>query len=302
MRAARKWCWVLVALCTLGMSMGRADAQEKAGADLDKLLRDTLRDIHNRGADLYNSGDTAGCYRLFQGALLTARPLLGHRPEVQQAIERGLASAENEPSLQRRAFALHHLIEDVREKMRAAPARTEQEKGEPQKPAASPPRSSSETGKPRASLSPWERLGGEAGVGRIVDDWVALVANDPRVNFTRGGRFKPTESQVAELKKLLVAFFSQALGGPLRYNGQDMKASHRGMGITDAEFDAGVADLRKALEGQGVATADVHLLLKVVEATRKDIVEPKAPDAQQPKDEQKPKPPEAPGKKPSGET
>src|SRR5262245_39489144 len=72
---------------------GHAD-KGKGGAlqrkDFDATVYKTLRDVINRGADLYNAGDTAGCYRLYEGALLALRPLLDHRPELQKSIAQGL--------------------------------------------------------------------------------------------------------------------------------------------------------------------------------------------------------------------
>jgi hypothetical protein len=89
---------------------------EPDGKDIDKMLQDTLRDVLNRGADLYNSvpGDVNGCYRLFEGALMAVKPMLRHRPELQKAIEGALASAEREPVMWRRAFALRGVIVKIR--------------------------------------------------------------------------------------------------------------------------------------------------------------------------------------------
>ena len=36
----------------------------------------------------------------------------------------------------------------------------------------------------------WDRLGGEAGVSKVVDDFVAAAATDPKVDFSRGGKYK----------------------------------------------------------------------------------------------------------------
>ena len=79
-----------------------------------------LRDIHNKGADLYNASDPVGCYRMFQGGLEVARALLAHRPAEQRAIEDGIAAAEVQASMAKRAFALHELIEKVRTRLRPA--------------------------------------------------------------------------------------------------------------------------------------------------------------------------------------
>lgn len=89
----------------------------------DKLVVDTLRDVHNKGADLYNTArDFPAAYRLYQGSLVTVRPLLGHRPEAQKFIDDGLAASEKESDPARKAFALHEAIEKVRAYLKTAPA------------------------------------------------------------------------------------------------------------------------------------------------------------------------------------
>src|SRR5262249_35824954 len=82
----------------LGRTAQAADDTAKAldRKELDQRIYKSLREIINRGADLYNSRDPGGCYRLFQGALLTVQSLLDHRPEMQKAIDAGLASAREQ--------------------------------------------------------------------------------------------------------------------------------------------------------------------------------------------------------------
>jgi hypothetical protein len=88
---------------------------------LDKSIAASLREVHDRGADLYNqSKDYAAAYRLYEGALLAVKPLLGHRAEVQKAIDDGLAAANKEPDPAQKAFKLHELIEKVRGALKAA--------------------------------------------------------------------------------------------------------------------------------------------------------------------------------------
>ena len=88
-------------------------------ADFDRLVVDTLRDVHNLGAELYNtSRDYIGTYRLYHGALLTVRSLLAHRPTVQQRIDQGLQEVEREPTVAHKAFRLHVVIEEVRNELK----------------------------------------------------------------------------------------------------------------------------------------------------------------------------------------
>lgn len=82
---------------------------------LDKMLLDTLKAIHNRGAELYNQGEHSAAFRLYQGGLIVAKPFLAHRVKQQSAIEEGLDQVEKsnaDPRL--KAFRLHEVIEQIR--------------------------------------------------------------------------------------------------------------------------------------------------------------------------------------------
>jgi hypothetical protein len=104
-------------------------------ADFDRLVVDTLRDVHNLGAELYNtSRDYIGTYRLYHGALLTVRPLLAHRPTVQQRIDQGLQEVEREPTVAHKAFRLHVVIEDVRSELKKTASAPKPQENKPNKP------------------------------------------------------------------------------------------------------------------------------------------------------------------------
>jgi Carboxypeptidase regulatory-like domain len=91
-----------------------ADPKSPTPADLDKIAVDVLKDLHDRGADLYNAADAAGAQRLYEGALRTVSPFLAHRPAVQKVIADGLAEIAKADGVKVRAFRLHELIERVR--------------------------------------------------------------------------------------------------------------------------------------------------------------------------------------------
>ncbi|HTU91735.1 MAG TPA: hypothetical protein VMF69_16750 [Gemmataceae bacterium] len=263
---------------------GIVGAQDKkpAGKPLDRAALDeavyqSLRGIIDHGADLYNQGDWNGCYRLWEGALMSLKPLLDHRPKLQKAIDDGLAKARQDAVLWQRAWTLRPVLDKIRDDINADyPHRRKRKEGEP-------PLAPEETKK----RTLWDRLGGESGVAKIVDDFVDLAAPDPKVDFLRGGKYKVTPDQVVKMKRELVEQISEASGGPLKYKGPDMKTVHKGMGITDAQFNAAAADLKKALEKNKVAAEDVKKVLDAVGSYRKDIVEPKKREEKKP-EEKKP--------------
>ena len=124
----------------------------------------------------------------------------------------------------------------------------------------------SPTSKPEASL--YQRLGGQEAITAVVDDFVANVAADSRIN----ARFANTD--IPRFKQLLVDQICAGTGGPCTYTGRDMKTTHAGMGITDAEFDALVEDLVRSLDKFKVPAAEKEELLGILGPMKSDIVEP----------------------------
>jgi hypothetical protein len=109
-----------VVLCVNATSTAD-DAKLPDTKAFDKAVIDSLRAIHNKGADLYNTGkDYAAAYRLYQGALESMKPLLAHRPDAQKQIDGGLTAAEKEIDAARKAFILHETIENVRKHLKQA--------------------------------------------------------------------------------------------------------------------------------------------------------------------------------------
>jgi truncated hemoglobin YjbI len=259
---------VLAACLLLGWA-GRASAADEKKASgpletkqLDTMLYNNLKDVIDRGAALYNSGDWSGCYRLWEGALLAVRPLLAHRAPLQQSIITHLAAAERNPYMNQRAFVLREVLDQIRTEVNPNPRRA----SGTDRARLPGPTDVTESG----SRTVWQRLGGEGGVRKIVDDLVARAGKDRKVDFTRGGKYKV---DVKELKQQLVDQISARTGGPYKYEGKSMREEHRGMHITAAEFDAFLDDFRAALRDNNVDPEDARRLISLYEGYRKDIVE-----------------------------
>jgi Carboxypeptidase regulatory-like domain len=86
--------------------------------DAHRLVADALLEIHENGRTVYNNNDDyTGAYRLYQGGLMVARKMLADRPDLQKLISDGLAVADRQPTMDRRAYKLHELIETVRSEL-----------------------------------------------------------------------------------------------------------------------------------------------------------------------------------------
>lgn len=122
------------------------------------------------------------------------------------------------------------------------------------------------TGMPAKEKTLYERLGGQPALVAVVDDFVANVAADKRINAFFA------QTNIPRLKRLLVEQICAGTGGPCKYTGDDMKTVHARMGVTQAHFDALVEDLVKTLDKFKVPQKEQKELLAILAPMSKDIV------------------------------
>jgi hemoglobin len=241
---------ILLTVLALVGTGNLVSAQDKPleRAELDKRIVGVVYDAALKGTDIFNKGNHDGCYRLYEGALMGIAPMLDHRPKLQATVKARLERATKMKPADA-AFELRVGLDEIQNEI-------------------APPKDK----KPMATTL-WERLGGEPAVKKVVHDFVLAAAEDPKVNFTRGKKIDA--KGIEHLEKMLVELISEVTGGPLKYSGKSMKDVHKGMAITDAEFDALGAVLVATLKKYKVPQSDIDELVKIVETTRKDIVEKK---------------------------
>lgn len=232
------------AVFALLASIGHADEASVTTRDLDARVEKAVLQTINSGAQVYNRGDAAGCYRLYQGSLIAIGPMVAHRPDLQATIQAGLASTEASGSYGQKALALRTVLDNVRSTVISPTGRTL-----------------------------WTRLGGEPAVKAVVHDFVLKAAADPKVDFTRGGKYPLDAPGIAHLEGLLIQQVSSISGGPSKYTGRDMKSLHEGMGITDAQFGAIAGDLIAVLKTYRVPQKEIDELVGLIATTKGAIVE-----------------------------
>ena len=122
-------------------------------------------------------------------------------------------------------------------------------------------------GQAMAKKSLYDRLGGVEAIKAVVNEFVARVAADDRINK------KFAKSDIDRTKLHLVEQICFATGGPCVYTGQDMKTTHTNMKVTEGEFNALVEDLVGALDKFNVPAAEKDELLGILGPLKSQIVE-----------------------------
>jgi hemoglobin len=116
----------------------------------------------------------------------------------------------------------------------------------------------------------YQRLGGYDGISKVVDDFLGRLTTDKM--FEKFFIGQSTDSR-KKIRQHVVDQFCVATGGPCIYTGREMKTSHAGLGITEAEWNAAAKHLIGALEKAGVDEKSKNEVVAFVTTLKKDIVE-----------------------------
>ncbi len=112
----------------------------------------------------------------------------------------------------------------------------------------------------------YKALGEKPGIAALADDFVQRMVADPRI----GPMFKNTK--LPNLKEQIGAQFCFLSGGPCKYEGDTMKAAHKDLGITKANFNQVVEHLQLAMDGRGIPFREQNRLLALLAPMHRDII------------------------------
>jgi hemoglobin len=116
----------------------------------------------------------------------------------------------------------------------------------------------------------YQRLGGYDAIAAVVDDFVAQLATDPSMSVFFKGH---STDSIKKIRMHIIDFICNAAGGPCAYTGRDMKTSHKGLGITEAQWNKSVEYLKNTLNKFKVPEKEQNELFAAVSSVKKDIVE-----------------------------
>ena len=106
----------------------------------------------------------------------------------------------------------------------------------------------------------------QAGIGRVIDDFVGRITTDPRIQKRFEG------ANLDNLRLQLKAQVCYLVGGPCVYSGKDMHSAHTGMGLQNRDFNDLAEDLQLAMDKEGVPFPDQNKLLAKLAPMQRDIV------------------------------
>ena len=116
----------------------------------------------------------------------------------------------------------------------------------------------------------YTRLGGYDAIAAVVANLLPRLMADPLL-----ARFWQNRSDdgIQREEQLLVDFLCNAAGGPMYYTGRAMKLSHKGMGVTAADWTSFIGHLEATLDSFNLPAAERADVLGFIDSTRADIVE-----------------------------
>jgi hemoglobin len=109
-------------------------------------------------------------------------------------------------------------------------------------------------------------MGGQPGIDRIVEASVTNYLADPRIKAIFD------ESNMDRVRAEFKVQFCQVAGGPCEYNGHDMTAAHKGLHLTNADFNAVVEDLQAAMAICGVSFSVQNRFLARLAPMQRQVV------------------------------
>ena len=109
-------------------------------------------------------------------------------------------------------------------------------------------------------------MGGQAGIDKIVDISVDNYLADDRIKAIFD------ESNMDRIRAEFKVQFCQVAGGPCTYKGHDMVAAHKGLHLTNADFNVVVEDLQDAMTKAGVSFATQNRFLARLAPMQRQVV------------------------------
>lgn len=118
----------------------------------------------------------------------------------------------------------------------------------------------------------YDRIGGLKGITVVVDDFIDRLVTNRTLNRNPAIKAGRISSPAPYLKFQVAQLVCEMSGGPCKYTGQSMKASHAHLNIREKEWGVMAKEFRKSLNKFKVPAAEQQELFDIVGKTKPDIV------------------------------
>ena len=118
----------------------------------------------------------------------------------------------------------------------------------------------------RAQDALFDDMGRQAGINKLVDASVDNYLADPRIQEIF------SESNIDRIRAELKDQFCVIAGGPCRYTGHSMVATHKGLHLTNTNFNALVEDLQAAMDSCNIPFATQNRFLARLAPMQHEVV------------------------------
>lgn len=117
----------------------------------------------------------------------------------------------------------------------------------------------------RRSASLYQQLGGSQGIAALTHASINHYAADPRVAPTFA------HADISRFRRMFAQYLCQLSDGPCQYKGDSMAEVHRGMHLSDTQFNALVEDFTAAMTSLQLPVRVQNRLLKRLAAQHGDV-------------------------------
>lgn len=121
-----------------------------------------------------------------------------------------------------------------------------------------------------AQESLYKRLGGYDAIAAVTDDFITRLATDKSLSRFFVGH---SDDSKAKIRTHIINQVCMVTGGPCSYTGRDMKTAHKGLGISEADWNTMATHFVATLNKFNVPKKEQDELLAIVGTVKKDIVE-----------------------------
>lgn len=118
----------------------------------------------------------------------------------------------------------------------------------------------------RAPDTLYDQLGGKQGIASLTDASIEHYANDPRVAPTF------VHADIDRFRRMFALYICQITDGPCHYTGDSMADVHRGMNLSETQFNAVVEDLTAAMTSLRIPVPVQNRLIKRLAPVRADVI------------------------------